>query len=54
MKKKAYEKPALIFEKDLEAMAASCGGASGDPNVYTGASPSYCKTLAGCTGNIDS
>ena len=32
--RKAYEKPAVVFEKDLEALAADCG--TGTPNTWVG------------------
>jgi hypothetical protein len=43
-KRKSYEKPAVIFEKELEALAADCG--SGDNNVYMGGN--NCKGVGVC------
>ena len=39
-KRKPYEKPAVVFEKELEALAADCGGA------YLGGS--NCKGVSNC------
>lgn len=33
-KKKPYERPAVVFEKELEALAADCG--AGLNNIYLG------------------
>lgn len=53
--KRKYEKPAVVFEKSLEALANVCAGWGTNPSTYNGdGSPSYCKTLAGCTATIDS
>ena len=44
--KKPYEPPAVIFEKNLEALAAEC-----DPigdTTYTGGVPGYCKAEGAC------
>lgn len=44
--RKPYEKPAMVFEKRLEAMAADC-----DPTLdttYTGGVPGYCKAEGVC------
>lgn len=42
--RKPYEKPAIVFEKNLEALAADCG--TGVPNVYLGGNS--CKGLGQC------
>ena len=39
-KRKPYEKPAVVFEKDLEALAADCSGA------FLGGN--NCKGALGC------
>lgn len=47
--RKTYEKPAVIFEKDLEAMAGACDP-TGD-TAYTAGEPgsNYCKADGLCT-----
>ena len=45
-KRMPYEKPAVIFEKSLEAMAAACDP-TGD-TTYTGGDPGYCKADGAC------
>jgi hypothetical protein len=42
---KPYEKPAVVFEKDLEALAADCG--SGLNDTYLGGN--NCKAAGQCT-----
>jgi hypothetical protein len=44
--RKPYEKPAMVFEKDLEALAADCG-TGGANNVYLGGN--NCKGATACT-----
>jgi hypothetical protein len=44
-KKKPYEKPAVVFEKELEAMAADCGTVTNSP--YLGGN--NCKAAGVCT-----
>lgn len=54
-KRKAYQTPAVIFEKDLEALASQCGGIESVPSPYSGGGdPVFCKDLANCTTVIDS
>jgi hypothetical protein len=43
-KKKPYEKPAAVFERELEAIAADCG--SGLNNPYVGGN--NCKAAGQC------
>jgi hypothetical protein len=43
-KRMSYEKPAVIFEKNLEALAADCG--TGDNNTYLGGD--NCKGAGVC------
>ena len=53
--KRQYEKPAVVFEKDLEALANVCAGTQTSPSTYNGdGTPAYCKGLATCTTTIDS
>ena len=54
--RKPYQKPAVIFEKDLEALASVCGGALSIPNIYNGGGGQiYCKSgTQGCTGFLNS
>lgn len=57
--KRKYEKPAVVFEKDLEALANVCSGWPIVPpdtgTTYNGGGvANYCKTLADCTSTIDS
>jgi hypothetical protein len=42
--RKPYEKPMVIFEKELEALAADCG--TGLNNPYVGGN--NCKAFAQC------
>jgi hypothetical protein len=44
--RQSYEKPAVVFEKRLEAMAANCDP-TGDTS-YTGGVPGYCKAEGAC------
>jgi hypothetical protein len=44
--RKHYEKPAVVFEKRLEAMAADCDP-TGDTG-YTAGVPGYCKAEGAC------
>jgi len=44
-KRKPYEKPMVILEKRLEALAADCG--AGNNNAYLGGN--NCKGAAACT-----
>ena len=49
--RRTYEKPAIVFEKHLEAMAANCDpGGDGDNNVYLGGGD--CKAACPCTTNF--
>jgi len=53
-KRNPYEKPAVIFEKELEALAGAC-----DPTgtgVYLGGTgdPPYCKTSGVCAPTTSS
>jgi hypothetical protein len=41
---KPYEKPAVVFERELEALAADCG--VGTPNTFLGGS--NCKGAGVC------
>jgi hypothetical protein len=43
--RKAYQKPAIVFEKNLEALAADCG--TGTNNPFLGAN--NCKGASACT-----
>lgn len=43
--RKPYEKPQVILERDLEALAADCG--TGANNLYLGTS--NCKGATACT-----
>lgn len=42
--RKPYEKPAVIFENELESLAAACG--VGEPNIYLG--DNNCKGAGTC------
>lgn len=42
--RKSYERPAVVYESDLEALAADCG--VGDNNLYLGAG--NCKGSGVC------
>jgi hypothetical protein len=44
-KRMSYEKPAVVLEKDLEALAADCG--TGSNNTFLGGN--NCKGAADCT-----
>ena len=44
-KRKPYEKPAVLFEQKLEALAADCG--TGANNTYLGGN--NCKGATACT-----
>ncbi len=44
-KKIPYEKPAVVFEKELEAVAADCGSGLNSP--YLGGN--NCKSFGQCT-----
>jgi hypothetical protein len=44
-KRMSYEKPAVVLEKNLEALAADCG--TGDNNTFLGGN--NCKGAADCT-----
>lgn len=45
--RKPYEKPAVAFEKHLEALAANCDpGGDGDDNIYLGGV--NCKAAGHC------
>ena len=44
-KRKTYEKPAIVFEKNLEALAADCG--TGTNNPFLGGN--NCKGASACT-----
>jgi hypothetical protein len=49
--RKPYEKPATVFEKDLEALAGDCDP-TGD-RVYTGGGEAnYCKADGFCTTTL--
>jgi hypothetical protein len=50
--RKPYEKPAVVFEKELEAIAADCDP-TGD-GVYTGGTPKqpFCKGEGLCSGAL--
>jgi hypothetical protein len=43
--RKPYEKPAVVLERELEALAADCG--TGVPNIYLG--DVNCKAAGACT-----
>lgn len=45
-KRMPYEKPAVVFEKDLEALAADCDPTGGQ--TYTGGVAGYCKGGGTC------
>lgn len=44
--RKPYEKPAVVFEKCLEAIAADCDPTGG--TTWTGGVAGYCKASGGC------
>ena len=46
-KRKPYEKPAVIFEKNLQALAANCEPAGGQ--LYTGNVTDHCKAVGACS-----
>jgi hypothetical protein len=43
--RKSYEKPAIVFEKNLEALAADCGVGANNP--FLGGN--NCKGATACT-----
>jgi hypothetical protein len=43
--RKPYKKPAVVFERELEVLAAACG--IGSPNLYLGTA--NCKGDQRCT-----
>jgi len=45
MKRKPYEKPAVVLEKKLEALAADCGSSINNPYLGT----NTCKGAGQCT-----
>lgn len=51
--RKSYEKPATVFEKNLEALAGDCD--PGGDRLYTGGGvANYCKGTGFCTTTINS
>jgi hypothetical protein len=51
--RKPYEKPAVVFEKNLEAMAGVCD-ATGDRLYDGGGAANYCKADGFCTNTLNS
>jgi hypothetical protein len=45
-KRMSYDKPAVVFEKNLEALAADCDPTGG--GTYTGGVTGYCKADGAC------
>lgn len=52
-KQKPYEKPAVVFEKALEALAGDCDP-SGDRLYNGGGIANYCKASGFCVGTLSS
>jgi hypothetical protein len=51
--RKPYEKPGVVFEKDLEVMAGLCD-VTGDRLYSGGGVANYCKAEGFCTGILSS